>query len=235
MSAARALRSLLGITPDASASDVKLAWKTRVRQLHPDKNGNPEEFVELQEAWEAWKREGEVVEAPRRSKKRQRSKTNSPTSDTSTSSSSSNTRSSNNNNNSSSSSSSTSSMSYAEVQEILRRHEEKRRAAMQRRKKKKKKNSKNGTTGTTAVRGPSVEAMYAAHVQCGRDRRVRVKWRNGHILGRRALRRALSSHGDVESVATNTRFAIVVFARPEAAKAAVFGTHDHFECSFCLT
>ena len=59
--AGAALRSLLGLTPKASARDVRKAWKQRARKLHPDKEtGNHEAFVALQIAWEAWKSEGDM-------------------------------------------------------------------------------------------------------------------------------------------------------------------------------
>jgi curved DNA-binding protein CbpA len=43
---------VLKIKPGASLSDIKAAYRSLVRQHHPDKGGNPEDFRQVQEAYE---------------------------------------------------------------------------------------------------------------------------------------------------------------------------------------
>ena len=41
---------ILGLTPDASFSEVRRAYRDTLRERHPDKGGSPEAFYELQDA-----------------------------------------------------------------------------------------------------------------------------------------------------------------------------------------
>lgn len=50
---------LLGVFPPYSAADVKQAYLAKVRDAHPDRGGNPDDFLKLQEAFE---RANEYVE-----------------------------------------------------------------------------------------------------------------------------------------------------------------------------
>ena len=49
----RSPEEVLGISPEASADEVRRAYKRRVVSTHPDKGGSAEAFVELQEAMAA--------------------------------------------------------------------------------------------------------------------------------------------------------------------------------------
>jgi len=42
----------LGLNADASAEDLKKAYKRRALETHPDSGGNQEDFLKVQEAWE---------------------------------------------------------------------------------------------------------------------------------------------------------------------------------------
>ncbi|KAK0521131.1 Type I HSP40 co-chaperone [Tilletia horrida] len=44
---------LLGVSPDASESDLKKAYRKKALALHPDKGGDPEQFKEVTAAYEA--------------------------------------------------------------------------------------------------------------------------------------------------------------------------------------
>ena len=41
----------LGITPDATATEVRDAYRSRAKETHPDRGGRSEEFKQLQEAY----------------------------------------------------------------------------------------------------------------------------------------------------------------------------------------
>ena len=41
----------LGITPDATATEVRDAYRSRAKETHPDRGGSSEEFKQLQEAY----------------------------------------------------------------------------------------------------------------------------------------------------------------------------------------
>jgi len=45
--------TILGITPGASADDIRAAYKKKALETHPDKGGNPEQFRVVREAYEA--------------------------------------------------------------------------------------------------------------------------------------------------------------------------------------
>jgi curved DNA-binding protein CbpA len=42
----------LGVNKDTSMDDIKKAFKTRSKELHPDKGGNPEDFANLKKAFD---------------------------------------------------------------------------------------------------------------------------------------------------------------------------------------
>lgn len=42
----------LGLSPGASQSEIKQAYRERVQQVHPDQGGSREEFKAVQEAYE---------------------------------------------------------------------------------------------------------------------------------------------------------------------------------------
>lgn len=44
--------TILGVSENASADEVKKAYKQRALETHPDQGGNQEEFLKVQEAWE---------------------------------------------------------------------------------------------------------------------------------------------------------------------------------------
>ncbi len=47
------LYTTLGVEPDAKADDIKDAYRQRVKETHPDRNGgDDEEFRQIQKAWE---------------------------------------------------------------------------------------------------------------------------------------------------------------------------------------
>lgn len=43
---------ILGVDIDASKSEIKRAYREKVLETHPDKGGNNEEFIRIQEAYE---------------------------------------------------------------------------------------------------------------------------------------------------------------------------------------
>jgi len=45
--------TILGITPGASADDIRAAYKKKALETHPDKGGNPEQFRVVREAYDA--------------------------------------------------------------------------------------------------------------------------------------------------------------------------------------
>ncbi|MFC3477119.1 J domain-containing protein [Halobacterium litoreum] len=48
---------VLGVEPDASAEEVKAAYREKARDLHPDRGGDSEQFSRVNEAYERLKRE----------------------------------------------------------------------------------------------------------------------------------------------------------------------------------
>ena len=44
--------AVLGVTPDATAEDIRAAYRQRARETHPDHGGDPDEFRAVQIAWE---------------------------------------------------------------------------------------------------------------------------------------------------------------------------------------
>lgn len=46
------LYSVLGVTPDATADEIRAAYRRRARETHPDTGGNAAEFHAVQVAWE---------------------------------------------------------------------------------------------------------------------------------------------------------------------------------------
>ena len=44
--------SVLGLKRSASDEDIKQAFRTKARETHPDKGGDPEEFRKVREAYE---------------------------------------------------------------------------------------------------------------------------------------------------------------------------------------
>lgn len=49
-------RRLLGVNGQASAKQVQLAYRRKAQQCHPDKGGNEQEFIAVQEAYELLKK-----------------------------------------------------------------------------------------------------------------------------------------------------------------------------------
>ena len=45
--------AILGVRPDASADDIKSAYRHAARQAHPDAQGNAQSFLQLHSAYEA--------------------------------------------------------------------------------------------------------------------------------------------------------------------------------------
>lgn len=43
---------VLGVDPDATADEIKRAFRLRLRQTHPDAGGDAAEFIQVQRAWE---------------------------------------------------------------------------------------------------------------------------------------------------------------------------------------
>ena len=209
------LTALLGVAVDAPAAAVRAAWKVRTRELHPDKQtGNHEAFVELQAAWEAWKATGDEPEAaataaaaapPSRKRKRTSPPPRRPASPPTAAPG----------------------LSRAEVREILRKHEASVRAAQRRRKKQTRKEQPRA--------GASVAEVYEQRVSDVQARKVKVVWRGGAVLSRRALTAVLADFGAVDSVTIGARFAVATFASRAAAEGAVWGAHEQFDCTFCLT
>jgi len=56
---------ILGVSPDASADEIRRAYRRRARETHPDHGGNPDEFQAVQMAWEVL-RDGGTTRARRR-------------------------------------------------------------------------------------------------------------------------------------------------------------------------
>jgi curved DNA-binding protein CbpA len=46
------LYEILGVSKDTLMDDIKKAFKTRSKELHPDKGGNPEDFANLKKAFD---------------------------------------------------------------------------------------------------------------------------------------------------------------------------------------
>ena len=46
---------VLGVQPDSTNEEVKKAYRKLVSTFHPDKGGNVNDFLELQEAWEEFR------------------------------------------------------------------------------------------------------------------------------------------------------------------------------------
>ena len=44
--------AVLGVTPDATAEEIRAAYRQRARETHPDHGGDPDEFRAVQIAWE---------------------------------------------------------------------------------------------------------------------------------------------------------------------------------------
>ena len=218
------LLALLGVASDASPAAVRAAWKVRTRELHPDKKtGNHEAFVELQAAWEAWKEKGDAPVAaapaapaapaqaqPRRKRKRASPPPRRPAAPPNE----------------------TPSMSRAEVREILRKHEASVRAARRRKEARREKQMHKMQPGGA---GASIAEVYEQRVSDVQARKVKVVWRGGAVLSRRALTAVLAEFGAVDSVSIGARFAVATFASRAAAEAAVWGVHEQFDCTFCVT
>mgnify|MGYP006089205707 CR=1 FL=1 len=226
------LRALLGVDASAPVAEVRAAWKARTRELHPDKvGGDHDAFVELQSAWEQWKQEGDVVPAA------YAAATTKPSSARKRSASSGGTGARSHpqqrappQKRSKPQPSAPPKLSRAEQEAILRRHREAQRRAAERRAAKKPVEKK-----CAKRRHKPVAETYNARVSDEHARKVKVMWRGGAVLSRRALRAALATFGPVLSVRIGARFAVATFARAEAASAAVWAQHDGFECTFCLT
>jgi len=64
--------SVLGVLSSASRDEIRLAYRVRVRESHPDRGGDPAQFALVAEAWEVLgdESEREYYDADRRLKAR---------------------------------------------------------------------------------------------------------------------------------------------------------------------
>ena len=49
------LYSILGVSPESSFEEIKIAYKKKAKELHPDTGGSQEKFIELQTAFDILK------------------------------------------------------------------------------------------------------------------------------------------------------------------------------------
>jgi len=56
-------RDVLGVGPRATAEEIRLAYKKRALECHPDKGGDPDMFVKVRNAYEVLKAAGSTVTA----------------------------------------------------------------------------------------------------------------------------------------------------------------------------